>query len=57
MIKKGQNMEDNITTPLDSFINHKANTGMQCGNYSIDIPKLKVFTLMLLLVLGVTVVK
>jgi Fe-S-cluster-containing dehydrogenase component/DMSO reductase anchor subunit len=28
-------------TPLDSFINHKADTGMQCGNYSIDIPKLK----------------
>jgi len=29
------------STPLDSFINHKANTGMQCGNYSIDIPELK----------------
>ena len=28
-------------TPIDSFINHKAQTGMQCGNYSIDIPKLK----------------
>ena len=28
-------------TPLDSFINYKAETGMQCGNYSIDIPKLK----------------
>ena len=28
-------------TPLDSFINHKADTGMQCGNYSIDIPELK----------------
>ena len=28
-------------TPIDSFINHKANTGMQCGNYSIDIPELK----------------
>jgi len=29
------------STPLDSFINHKAETGMQCGNYSIDIPELK----------------
>lgn len=29
-------------TPLDSFLNHKAETGMQCGNYSIDIPELKV---------------
>lgn len=29
------------STPIDSFINHKADTGMQCGNYSIDIPKLK----------------
>ncbi len=29
------------STPLDSFINHKAQTGMQCGNYSIDIPELK----------------
>ena len=28
-------------TPLKSFINHKAETGMQCGNYSIDIPELK----------------
>ena len=28
-------------TPLDSFINHKAETGMQCGNYSIEIPELK----------------
>ena len=28
-------------TPIDSFINHKADTGMQCGNYSIDIPELK----------------
>jgi formate dehydrogenase iron-sulfur subunit len=26
--------------PLQSFINHKAETGMQCGNYSIEIPKL-----------------
>ena len=31
----------NSSTPLDSFINHKAETGMQCGNYSIDIPELK----------------
>lgn len=28
-------------TPLESFINYKANTGMQCGNYSIDLPELK----------------
>ncbi len=28
-------------TPLESFINHKNSTGMQCGNYSIDIPELK----------------
>ncbi len=29
------------STPLESFINHKAETGMQCGNYSIELPKLK----------------
>jgi len=29
------------STPLESFINHKAQTGMQCGNYSIEIPELK----------------
>ena len=34
-------MDNNITTPIDSFINHKADTGMQCGNYSIEIPELK----------------
>ncbi|CAA6810526.1 MAG: Molybdopterin oxidoreductase, iron sulfur subunit [uncultured Sulfurovum sp.] len=28
-------------TPLDSFLGHKADTGMQCGNYSIDVPELK----------------
>jgi len=28
-------------TPLESFIDHKADTGMQCGSYSIDIPPLK----------------
>lgn len=28
-----------MQTPLESFINHKADTGMQCGNYSINIPK------------------
>jgi formate dehydrogenase iron-sulfur subunit len=28
-------------TPLSDFINHKTNTGMQCGNYSIDLPELK----------------
>lgn len=27
-------------TPLESFIGYKAQTGMQCGNYSIDIPPL-----------------
>ncbi|NOR55808.1 MAG: molybdopterin oxidoreductase [Sulfurovum sp.] len=27
-------------TPLSDFINHKTNTGMQCGNYSIDLPEL-----------------
>jgi len=30
-----------MQTPLESFIDHKAETGMQCGNYSIDIPKLQ----------------
>ena len=30
-----------MQTPLESFINHKADTGMQCGNYSIEIPKLQ----------------
>ena len=34
-------MKDNMQTPLESFIDYKANTGMQCGNYSIDIPKLQ----------------
>jgi len=29
------------TDPLQSFLNHKAETDMQCGNYSIDIPELK----------------
>ncbi len=28
-----------MQTPLESFIDHKAETGMQCGNYSIDIAK------------------
>ncbi len=28
-------------TPLESFINYKAETGMQCGNYSIEVPPLK----------------
>jgi len=32
---------DLMQTPLESFIDHKADTGMQCGNYSIDIPKLQ----------------
>ena len=34
-------MSSNDVTPLESFINHKAETGMQCGNYNIDIPKPK----------------
>lgn len=28
-------------TPLESFIGYKADTGMQCGNYSIDVAPLK----------------
>jgi len=35
------NKESLKQTPINSFIDHKANTGMQCGNYSIDIPELK----------------
>ncbi len=34
-------MSINEETPLESFLNHKAETGMQCGNYNIDIPKPK----------------
>ena len=34
-------MNSNMSTPIDSFINHKVDTGMQCGNYSIEIPELK----------------
>ena len=34
-------MSINEETPLESFINHKAETNMQCGNYNIDIPKPK----------------
>lgn len=34
-------MLNNENSPIDSFINHKAQTGMQCGNYSIEIPELK----------------
>ena len=30
----------NQNTPLEDFINHKTNVGMQCGNYSIDLPDL-----------------
>ncbi|MFT5659905.1 MAG: formate dehydrogenase iron-sulfur subunit [Sulfurimonas sp.] len=30
-----------MQTPLENFIDHKSETGMQCGNYSIDIPQLK----------------
>ncbi|MFA6187895.1 MAG: DmsC/YnfH family molybdoenzyme membrane anchor subunit [Sulfuricurvum sp.] len=32
---------NDIPTPLESFIGYKADTGMQCGNYSIDVPPLK----------------
>nr|WP_275854533.1 DmsC/YnfH family molybdoenzyme membrane anchor subunit [Sulfurimonas sp. MAG313] len=31
----------NESTPLENFINYKADTGMQCGNYSIDLPELQ----------------
>ncbi len=30
-----------MQTPLESFIDHKAKTNMQCGSYSMDIPPLK----------------
>ena len=30
-----------MQTPLESFIEHKADTGMQCGSYTIDLPELK----------------
>ncbi len=30
-----------MQTPLENFIDYKAETRMQCGNYSIDIPQLK----------------
>ena len=30
-----------MQTPLESFIGYKADTNMQCGNYSIEIPKPK----------------
>ncbi len=29
-----------MQTPLENFIDYKADTGMQCGNYSIDVPDL-----------------
>ncbi len=34
-------MQENMQTPLENFIDYKADTGMQCGNYSIDIPPLQ----------------
>ncbi len=34
-------MSTNEITPLESFIKHKAQTNMQCGNYSIEIEKPK----------------
>ena len=30
-----------MQTPLESFIDYKAQTGMQCGSYTIDVPPLK----------------
>ena len=33
-------LERTLQTPLENFIEHKAETGMQCGNYSIDLPPL-----------------
>jgi len=30
-----------MSTPLEQFIEHKAETGMQCGNYKIDLPALQ----------------
>ena len=30
-----------MQTPLESFIDYKADTGSQCGNHSIDVPELK----------------
>lgn len=30
-----------MQTPLENFIDYKAKTGMQCGNYSIEVPKLE----------------
>ncbi len=34
-------MSNNEKTPLENFIEYKSNSNMQCGNYSIDIPKPK----------------
>lgn len=34
-------MNNTQKTPIESFINHKSDTLMQCGNYSIEIPKLQ----------------
>lgn len=36
-----KSINNNELSAIDSFINYKADTGMQCGNYTIDIPKLK----------------
>lgn len=30
-----------MQTPLENFLDYKADTGMQCGNYSIDVPPLE----------------
>ncbi len=30
-----------MKTPLEDFIEYKSKTGMQCGNYSIDLPELE----------------
>jgi len=29
-------MNNNLKTSIDSFIDYKTNTGIRCGNYSID---------------------
>ncbi len=41
MSKQASDTPLSKNTPMESFINHKNATGMQCGNYSIDLPELK----------------
>ena len=40
MCPRYDDLELYLQTPLENFIEHKAETGMQCGNYSIDLPPL-----------------